>query len=245
MTEGLLYFLRAGDEAEKLYTRDVIERIANAAGIRDTSNLNQLHPALKHWAASYLSTRRAAARPPAKKAKASLRRIEKLSTDLRSAILQLDDDTRSLLVHVVRLVESHRYPHQFGQLTQPEEKRLQFTEQEIGIARVLARGAHNLLSERKSGRQPNVARRMAVMELGHVFCHFTGDAPTRRSRFDYSIAEQQGYGPFHDFVIAALTPIEGQAAEVGVDRLVRETIKNMDKTSPPWWLLMAIGRDPD
>jgi hypothetical protein len=69
----------------------------------------------------------------------------------------------------------------------------------------------------KRGPKPDRARRVAVAALAGIFWQSTGQVPTR-------VIDRITYQPdsrFHSFCVTALTPIHGDQAETGLDKIIR------------------------
>ena len=73
-------------------------------------------------------------------------------------------------------------------------------------------------------------RRTAVIELGIAWYLLTGKRPTRRDRGFKVEGGGRNYGEFQDFVVAALEPLFGEEAQSGIDKLIKDAIKNMEET---------------
>ena len=85
--------------------------------------------------------------------------------------------------------------------------------------------------EKKKSKQGSVrcgqVRQAAVDDLGHIWLMFTDKRPKRRVQNPATHTPPQSYGPFHEFVKAALLPIFGASGTTGVDADIRETCRRM------------------
>ena len=96
-------------------------------------------------------------------------------------------------------------------------------------ARVAAsNAAHQKLGPQEKSRLVSV-RQEAINELGHIWILFAGKRPTRRVQNAVYTDSPQSYGPFHEFVSAALLPLFGKAGLAGIDRDIRKSCRLMDK----------------
>jgi hypothetical protein len=85
-----------------------------------------------------------------------------------------------------------------------------------------AEKAVELRVKRPRGRRPSSpARKIALKALAYTYEECTGRRPTRR----YNPISGKNYGPFRAFVLAALTPIEGARARVGLDSAIARLLR--------------------
>jgi hypothetical protein len=94
----------------------------------------------------------------------------------------------------------------------------------LGILRVKAEQAREKIP--KSGHEPYRARRQFVAELADIYEKATGKKPARRS----DPKKGGDYGPFRDFVLAALRPIAPHETS-GADGDIRAVISARNKSS--------------
>lgn len=95
---------------------------------------------------------------------------------------------------------------------------------DLGVLQLRARKALKTIP--KSSHTPYRARRSFVEDLARIFKVATGDEPKRR----YDLAKGGEYGPFHDFVLAALEPIAPHETS-GVDGDIKTVLKKRKKSA--------------
>ena len=95
---------------------------------------------------------------------------------------------------------------------------------DLGVLQVKAQEALKKIP--KSSHEPYRARRSFVADLAGIYKEATGDEPTRRDD-----PKKGGlYGPFQDFVLAALRPIAPHETS-GVDGDIRAVIRKRKKSN--------------
>ena len=95
---------------------------------------------------------------------------------------------------------------------------------DLGVLQVKAQEALERIP--KSGHEPYRARMSFVEDLARIYKKATGDKPKRR----YDPAKGGEYGPFHDFVLAALEPIAPHETS-GVDGDIKTVLKKRKKSA--------------
>jgi hypothetical protein len=94
----------------------------------------------------------------------------------------------------------------------------------IGSIEQAARSAAKEFPAPKAGRPKRVTGDGTVIALCEIYEAATGRKPTRRWK------ETSGsYGPFREFVIAALTPLEG-AAKRGIDERIKRALRSRKRS---------------
>ena len=102
---------------------------------------------------------------------------------------------------------------------------------EAGI--VTIQEAANLAAEialPKAGRPTPLHNIEAVISLCAIYEAATGLKPTRRLKAKEPGGTGVTYGPFHEFVIAALTLLEGKAATKGIDERIKRALVARKRT---------------
>ena len=104
------------------------------------------------------------------------------------------------------------------------DKRIKLPFSDTGLLEDLAQAANNVASlVPRSAANPKTARRVFVRDLGLIFKGATGKRPTlRRDRYG------KPYGPFFEFVEAALSRLDRYAAQ-GVENDVKVVVARMAK----------------
>ena len=95
---------------------------------------------------------------------------------------------------------------------------------DLGVLQIRAQEALETIPE--SGHEPYRARRSFVEDLARIYKEATGDEPKRR----YDPAKGGEYGPFRDFVLAALEPIAPHETS-GVDGDIKAVLKKRKKSA--------------
>lgn len=242
------------DYVEERYAPKTIKRIAHAGQIPlDDKTFAELETGLKSLAWWYrygetiAKTRRRNVANDISEAIKQLKRVEKRTKALTETLEGLTDHAclalRSLPLPYVLSEWSFRDERPAIPVTQElwflasrarwATRDLQFLKGENGLRTgKRTKGRHE---PRKSarGRPPNTTRRSAVYQLAYLFKRLAKRRPGRWVRSAvYNDDVGREYGPFRDFVIAALEPIEGDDAKVGINDLIREVSERWENIEP-------------
>lgn len=204
---------RRNRETEQLYTAAVVKRIAATLPkfVSDEAEAN-FPKGIRDWAVGYNGLRHItdeAHRPAFESARAA--RLE-----LRSAAMVLLQTLDRIAPHDhVRLAlqMGGKEPSPFAVPSDYDESCLRLV---IDGVRLLAE-ADPGDGTRRRGRRKHSARHTAVLALAAIYSEATGKPPT----LSRDVYNERHYGPFRNFCVAALTPIEGQKrVQVGIDALI-------------------------
>ena len=128
-------------------------------------------------------------------------------------------EKRQLIKRIRRQAEKleaslRKLDHETGQLLDPH---VRISPDDLGVLQIRAQEALEIIPE--SSHEPYRARRSFVEDLARIYKEVTSKEPTRRDD-----PKRGGlYGPFQDFVLAALRPIAPHETS-GVDSDIRAVI---------------------
>jgi len=135
-------------------------------------------------------------------------------------------EKRQLIKRIRRQAEKleaslRKLDHETGQLLDPH---VRISPDDLGVLQIRAQEALEIIPE--SSHEPYRARRSFVEDLAKIYKEATGDEPKRR----YDPAKGGEYGPFRDFVLAALEPIAPHETS-GVDGDIKTVLRKRKKSA--------------
>ena len=212
---------------ETVYSEADIERIARILGVTEPDKITALDKELQDSEKFYLVAKGdfdGAPRPA--EILAALRELRKHAEALRSTLQRLDDETRRCLSRVAA-ADSRAISNEPPRQHTPSLGDADLSRTEAHIDKLIrwAEEASEALPQDKGGRPLHGALRLYVAALASLFREFT-DLPLEVYR-DRITGD---YGPFRDFVRAALIPLDPHTDNTGLDRIIREVLTAVTKT---------------
>jgi hypothetical protein len=207
----------------RLYPESVIARIAKTLQPFKNAEAERNFPRkIRDWVASCLALghlERNRSNKPARKKQ--MMRLSRAAKELTAALNHLDHNLQDRLCRALLKVETGKdfgHPLDDSPLWDTAATDEHVSEL-IGKLKAIESAADQIAIESspRRGRPKQSMHQVAVDALANIYHEATGRWPTRR----YDAFEEQVYGPFYDFCVAALRPIWHTVTAGSVDKLMR------------------------
>ena len=195
-------------EAGKFYPPEVLEHIVEKAEISNAHQREQLKRAITNTMAWLCVNLHYEDRPRKTEIRAALEEARKLTVQLRCTLRRLDGDTRRELMG-----ETYFDPDNRPNITTADIVSCDL--QALADLNKRVRFALRKYENADPGAPQKEALRHAVYDLALAWVKAKGP-PTRR----YDSQQSREYGPFREFVNAALAPLGQQASDDMVKRAI-------------------------
>ena len=228
-------FRSHSDEAERLYSLAVIKKIeTKLPRFRDSDAQKRFRSRIKGWAGRYLTLKNLLQMENAQH-RAALGRLADAAAALTDAAMAMDNvGWLSVISNLPQESGLKPLPPASGvrdlkglYLYVLAQQRLNQTLDGIVSLEHGARAAFKQIARPKAGRPKSPLHRIIVEELYTIYFEATGERPTRT----WDPVRHRFYGRFRDFVVAAMFPVEGSKAEIGIDAVVEDIFKRQGSSS--------------
>ena len=224
------------NESDEIYSKDDLDRIASTLPQFVDPRRSQLELIMQYWVSWHQDwLQEQEIRLPAKDVRKQLGRLQR---DLS----RLTEDYEATSAEVINLVLDQLWVSKhFVELTGGRYLDKLSSMDRIVATLMTCRDAIDEAGRTYGtgrGRRGDMLKKMAALELGEIYLYLTGERPTRRVKSGGDADAGSEYGPFREFLIAALEPIYNK--EIPVNLLVRYAAKSMEQNDTPAGIINAI-----